>query len=315
MKKAYCLSPFTVTEFPQPELFECGVLSLDTVVNPETGIPINIYTNQHGEGLPYVIFANGLGVQGVFAEPLARQFQGYANFVSWDLRCLPGPGTCDFSTIGVEDHAGDMLFVLDYLDVKEAMAIGYCVGAEIALYASLLNPAKFSGIFLLNGAFSLKAPTLTKEEKITEDMFFSLARDPSIVELYFKLMQPRAEKELDIGYNDKEKKMLDIIKYPYRIDSEKLYRISVMATNIINNNIEEWIGRVDTPCITFLDPDDEISHYKQTEQISSLIKHCHIGEFPCPNEKLGHYAIYMNERLQTYIRDRCLTQLRADVSV
>ena len=109
---------------------------------------ISIYYEQHGEGVPIVLvhggavsFAANYAVYGWVELLTQRGFQ----VIGLDLR---GHGLSDkpldASAYGTANVAGDVLAVMDELELKEVAIVGYSLGSAVALHLIQAFPARFS---------------------------------------------------------------------------------------------------------------------------------------------------------------------------
>lgn len=109
----------------------------------------NEATGAPGE-LPVVI-SNGLG-----ASPAAWPFLGDADgprrAVTWHHRGLGGSDRpADEERIGIDDHADDMLTVMDAAGIDRALVVGWSIGVGVALEVARRAPGRVAGLLLLGG--------------------------------------------------------------------------------------------------------------------------------------------------------------------
>jgi pimeloyl-ACP methyl ester carboxylesterase len=101
-------------------------------------------------GVPVVV-SNGLG-----ASPKAWPFLhgadcGY-HATSWHHRGLGGSERpADETRIGVDDHAGDLLAVMDAAGMDRAVVVGWSLGVAVAIEAARRAPDRVAGVLGLGG--------------------------------------------------------------------------------------------------------------------------------------------------------------------
>lgn len=101
-----------------------------------------------GHELPVVV-SNGLG-----ASPAAWPFlaDGPRRAVTWHHRGLGGSERpADESRITLDDHADDMLAVMDAAGLDRALVVGWSVGVGVALEVARRAPERVAGLMLLGG--------------------------------------------------------------------------------------------------------------------------------------------------------------------
>ena len=92
----------------------------------------------HGEGAP-VMMLHGLTDSGACFGRLAAHLVPDSDVVALDLR---GHGLSEAPESGyaAEDHAGDVIGVLQALGMSKVTLLGHSLGADVALHAALLRP-------------------------------------------------------------------------------------------------------------------------------------------------------------------------------
>ena len=104
-----------------------------------------------GEG-PVVLLSNGLGGTWAAFRHIVRYFEGRLRFVTWDYRGLhKSRFPQDHSRIDVVDHARDADALLRHLDVREAIVVGWSMGAQVNFELFRLRPELFRALVIING--------------------------------------------------------------------------------------------------------------------------------------------------------------------
>ena len=100
-----------------------------------------------GQG-PAVVLIHGFGLDmrmwDLQTGPLAAQFR----VVRYDCRGFGASGPFDPAV--PYTHAGDLVALLDHLDVGDAMLVGLSFGGRVALQTALADPARVCGLALLD---------------------------------------------------------------------------------------------------------------------------------------------------------------------
>lgn len=114
---------------------------------------LNFHVQQAGEG-PDVVLIHGLtGDLSIWflAQTLATLAENF-RVTAYDLR---GHGYTDAPETGYTslDHAGDLLALLDELDVKRARLVGHSFGAVIAMHTAVLAPERVEALVLSDPYF------------------------------------------------------------------------------------------------------------------------------------------------------------------
>lgn len=107
---------------------------------------------QLGEGR-LVVLANGLGGSlRAWAPFLTHLGQGY-RVVAYDYRGLYRSGTpADAAAVTIEDHAADLGVVLRWAGDEPALVVAWSMGVQVAVEATLADPAAVAGLVLVAGA-------------------------------------------------------------------------------------------------------------------------------------------------------------------
>ncbi|MEL6265384.1 MAG: 3-oxoadipate enol-lactonase, partial [Pseudomonadota bacterium] len=96
---------------------------------------------------PAIVFANALGTDlTVWDGVIDRLPQGFA-MVGYDKRGH-GLSAMPAGALSIDDHAGDLLALMDHLDIGEAVLCGVSVGGMIAQRVAARAPARVRGLVL-----------------------------------------------------------------------------------------------------------------------------------------------------------------------
>src|SRR5215213_8936406 len=120
-----------------------------------------------GDGSDAVVCLHGITAQHRAFNAAARHLGPSRGLVGVDLR---GRGDSDKpeSGYGLETHASDVVRVLDYLGLENAVLLGHSMGAFVALKAALASPDRVRALVLLDGGWprvETRPEEMTEEEK------------------------------------------------------------------------------------------------------------------------------------------------------
>jgi len=151
---------------------------------------------------PWIMLVMPFALDPHMATPFFEFLGSHYNICTWESRSVreDSDRDCQVSEFSIDHHVADLLAVLDVLDVEEAILVGYCSGAGIALAAINLAPNRFSELVLAHGEY-----TLLKEAKCTTqfaadmDVLLSLAASSKErAQLVFEKIQSERF-EADVG--------------------------------------------------------------------------------------------------------------------
>ena len=112
---------------------------------------VRIHYQRVGEG-PDLVMVHGLtGNLAVWHLRIVPELTGSFRVLTYDLR---GHGHSDAPPSGytLESMAGDLLELLDELEIERPLIAGHSYGADIALYHALLHPERVSEVIAIEAA-------------------------------------------------------------------------------------------------------------------------------------------------------------------
>jgi lipase len=126
---------------------------------------VDLAIGRAGEGPDPVICLHGITAQHRAFNAAARLLGPSRGLVGVDLR---GRGDSDKpeSGYGLETHASDVVRVLDYLNLHNAVLLGHSMGAFVALKTALSFPDRVRALALLDGGWPRVE---TSPEEMTEE--------------------------------------------------------------------------------------------------------------------------------------------------
>ncbi|MDP9101455.1 MAG: alpha/beta hydrolase [Actinomycetota bacterium] len=103
-----------------------------------------------GPGVPLVI-SNGLGTVPSAWPALVSASSGY-DACTWHHRGTFGSARpADPSRIRVEDHADDLLALMDHLGIERALVVGWSIGVNVAFEMAQRHPDRVAGLMAVAG--------------------------------------------------------------------------------------------------------------------------------------------------------------------
>jgi lipase len=125
---------------------------------------VELAIGRAGDGPDPLVCLHGITAQHRAFNATARHLGPSRGLVGVDLR---GRGDSDKpeSGYGLETHASDVVRVLDYLGLENAVLLGHSMGAFVALKAALASPDRVRALVLLDGGWPRVE---TRPEEMTE---------------------------------------------------------------------------------------------------------------------------------------------------
>jgi pimeloyl-ACP methyl ester carboxylesterase len=117
----------------------------------------SLHVGRWGTGPKVVVAAHGITGNHKSWQAVAAELGPDVSLVAPDLRGrgrstdLPGP-------FGMRQHADDLLGVLDFLELDDAVLAGHSMGAYVATVAATRDPKRWSSVVLIDGGVSLPLP-------------------------------------------------------------------------------------------------------------------------------------------------------------
>jgi 3-oxoadipate enol-lactonase len=100
-----------------------------------------------GEG-PAVVLIHGFGLDMRMWDPQVGPLAARFRVVRYDCRGFGASGPFDPAV--PYTHAGDLVALLDHLDIGDAVLVGLSFGGQVALQTALADPARVRGLALLD---------------------------------------------------------------------------------------------------------------------------------------------------------------------
>jgi pimeloyl-ACP methyl ester carboxylesterase len=106
---------------------------------------------------PWIALIIPFGLDVEITAPFFEFFQSHYNVFAWESRSIleASDRECSVSELSIDRHVADLLDIMDDLHIDEAILVGYCSGAGIALAAINQQPNRFSQLILAHGEYTM----------------------------------------------------------------------------------------------------------------------------------------------------------------
>jgi pimeloyl-ACP methyl ester carboxylesterase len=132
-----------------------------------------MYFEDRGAGEPLLLLHGGMGVGGDWRYIFPRDPDGYRVIVP-DLRGH-GRSTSPDEAFTIRRCAGDVLSLLDHLDLRRAKAIGLSLGAKTLLHVSTMQPGRVDAMVLVSATPYFPQPLRDAAAQFTTASFERLS--------------------------------------------------------------------------------------------------------------------------------------------
>lgn len=106
---------------------------------------------------PWIVLVIPFGLDVGIAAPFFDFFKSHYNVCTWESRSVleKTDRSCAVSEFSIDQHVADLVAVIDTLKIGEAILVGYCSGAGVALAAINQEPNRFSQLVLAHGEYTM----------------------------------------------------------------------------------------------------------------------------------------------------------------
>jgi len=106
---------------------------------------------------PWIVLVIPFGLDVAIATPFFDFFKTHYNVCTWESRSVleNSDRACGAAEFSIDQHVADLIAVIDTLKIKEAILVGYCSGAGVALAAINQEPNRFSQLVLAHGEYTM----------------------------------------------------------------------------------------------------------------------------------------------------------------
>lgn len=109
------------------------------------------------DGAPVVVAAHGVTATHRCWSLIAEHLDGDVTVIAPDLRGRGGSNGIT-GPFGIPRHADDLVAVLDYLSLRDAVFAGHSMGAFVVAVAAVRHPSRVHSVVLMDGAVKLLDP-------------------------------------------------------------------------------------------------------------------------------------------------------------
>ncbi len=259
---------------------------MEKTINSHDGVPLRYTYSKIADSAPWVAFVIPFGLKLHHAKSFFDFFAPYFNIFTWEARIILEPADYQLVNGGlsVDNHAQDLLTIMDDLELDEIILVGYCSGAGISLAAVNKQPDRFSNLVLVNGEYTLMdKPGCVTQFGSDIDNILSIASQD----------QDRAKLILDkikgnINFNAKN--IPDGIELPFS-EVHYLHRYGVNYLSYRSCDFENLAGSVKHRTYMLAGENDAQSNVNSAKTIEQLIDNAELFIDP----KGDHYEVLRPE--------------------
>lgn len=242
------------------------------------------------------------GFEVTTALPFFSYFSDKYNLLTWQARQILAPPQVEVeaSKLTVQDHASDLLALLEHLDITRTDLVGYCSGAGIALGALSMRQEKFNRVALVNGEFVM----LDDKRAVTQyggdiDSILPLAAKDFTTAAFILQRMPMVAQQNVEGVDFDIMKPFSAAKY--------FHRYAMNYVNYRNCRFEELAKNIDKETLILAGGKDLQTNVYSAEVIHQCIPHAefiieseadHYGILRASSPILAHIDDFLDEELQ-----------------
>ncbi len=119
-------------------------------------LEVHVWRGARAEA-PVAIAAHGITSNGLAWTGVAQRLAGQVTLVAPDLRGRAGSRDAS-EPYGFRRHSDDLVGILDALGVARALFVGHSMGALVVAVAAVRQPARSTGVVLVDGGPALTSP-------------------------------------------------------------------------------------------------------------------------------------------------------------
>ncbi len=220
---------------------------------------------------PWLLFIMPFGLRLEMAKPFFDYFESDFNVVTWEARLiLDESHSGEISdNLSVECHVNDLFEAIAVFNIEQALVVGYCSGAGVALVALKRKPNLAKCLVLAHGEYTLlKHPGCTTQFAFDIDSILSMAasNDKFAQKVFEKVNSDRLDVEEDVPPG---------IDMPYsKLDFFK--RFAINYTYYKSLDYKEFACEVAQPTLMITGLRDKQTNVKSTELIAGEIPHARV---------------------------------------
>lgn len=249
-------------------------------------VPLNYVFSNEVAGGPWIAFIIPFGLKLHHVKVFFDFFKAHYNIFSWQARLILEADDCQVESdqLTVDNHAHDMLTVMDDLQLDEVTPVGYCSGAGVALAAINKSPHRFNNLVLVNGEYTL----MSKPDCVTQ-----FASDIDNLLPIASQGREKAKLILDKIKNNTDnnsKNIPEAIDLPFS-EAHYLHRYGVNYLSYRDYDFETLASQVKLDTFIVAGGKDEQVNILSAQTISGLIENSELYI----DEQGDHYEILRSE--------------------
>lgn len=161
------------------------------------GVELTYAVSDRLTGRPWIVLIIPFGLRLSIAKPFFDFFGARYNIASWEARLIISPSQDLFpGAFELNRHVSDFATVLSALEIRQAVVVGYCSGAGIALAVANRYPHLISCLALVHGEYVLlDEPGCSTQFAREVDGLLTMANadEGSLCKIFEKVREERAD--------------------------------------------------------------------------------------------------------------------------
>jgi pimeloyl-ACP methyl ester carboxylesterase len=230
-----------------------------------------LHYTEAGKGQP-VVFLNGLAGDGLYWKGQVRTFADRFRCLALDNRDA-GQSSYAAASYTMADLAGDVLGVLQALDVPPAYLVGLSLGGMIAQHVALADPRRVRGLFLVG--------TLARADawfNATLDMYSDLRRQVADTPAFFEALLPWLVSHRFFESSTKVEWLRAFLhQHPYPQRSEGFFR---QFEAMREHDVVDRVKAIDCPVLVAVGEDDAIVPPRYARHLAGAIRQARLEVLP-----------------------------------
>jgi pimeloyl-ACP methyl ester carboxylesterase len=263
---------------------------------------VEFHYREEGAGLPF-FFQHGLGADvtqpfGLFKPPRGIRlvaFDARAHGQTWPV----GP----IEKIGLSTSANDLLGLMDYLEIPQAIVGGISMGAAISLNFVLRYPERVVGLVLSRPAW-LDAPNPWNVKIFSR--ISQLLRDHGRVAGKQHFLETEEYREALSCWPDVAGSLAGQFDNP--LAEESAFKFERIITDCPNRNRREWT-KIAVPTLVLANHRDPIHPYEYGAVLAQLIPRAELREITSKSVSVERHGAEVQRSLDEFLRNHFGPQL------
>ena len=248
------------------------------------------------EQRPALVLINAYGLTCDIWAPLATMLNETFRVITWDLRMPTGE-----EALSPDDHAEDLLCLLEHFGVRAAHVAGYCTGADLAIRFASLYPERVDTVASLSGALNMVGASETSFQANMRKLALRASADLQHARLFHQLLfgQRRGhygivaasersdEAMLSSMVTTPDPELLHLTSAPFR-DPQSLHDYARAMQGHYSAAKDQSLSALRLPLLLLTGLQDDIVHPHASRIAAEVVGDAQCIELP----EADHFAIY-----------------------